>query len=205
MKKIGVVELRRADEKLNAAVITGAETLIRGSVGAQALSAADPQDVNLPDATTLPEGWQVEIFATGASALTVYPDSGSTPVAVVAAGSAVRFKLLDNGDEQGEWFAESMDEAEEAVSVRHVQTFNDTTDWGSPSGGLYTITVTAATHGRVAPCSVTFFEDDGGDYVEVEPNDSRFNSGNGDHSFNVWATAPDDRFTGRAVYTGDAA
>lgn len=34
-----------------------------------------------------------------------------------------------------------------SAAVKYSQAFDATTDWGSPSGGKYSITVTAATHG----------------------------------------------------------
>ena len=87
-------------------------------------------------------------------------------------------------------------------SVAYEESFDATTSWGSPSGGLYTITVTAGTHGKGTNVSdIILYETVGGDSVLVLPNTSFFNSSTGDTSFTVSET-PDGRFAGKVVILG---
>ncbi len=52
-------------------------------------------------------------------------------------------------------------------SPNYFATFNNTTDWGAASGGEYTITVAAATHGKGANPIVQILELNGSDYDTV--------------------------------------
>ncbi len=76
---------------------------------------------------------------------------------------------------------------------RYVSTFNATTDWGSPSGGSYSITVLQATHTRGTNPNIQVYENNAGIYslvsVNVEVN------GSGDVTINV-NEIPDLRFAG---------
>lgn len=80
------------------------------------------------------------------------------------------------------------------AAQRHTQTFNATTDWGSPSAGLYTITVTAATHGKGFNPNIQVYELVSGNYELVQPNSIVINS-SGDVSVSALQT-PDTRFSG---------
>lgn len=80
------------------------------------------------------------------------------------------------------------------VAQRYVNTFNATTDWGSPSGGLYTITVTAATHTKGTNPNVQVYELVSGNYELVQPNSIVINM-SGDVSVSALQT-PDTRFSG---------
>lgn len=53
-------------------------------------------------------------------------------------------------------------------SPNYVQTFNATTDWGSPSGGFYTIVIPVATHAKGSNPVIQVFELNGLDYDIVD-------------------------------------
>lgn len=80
------------------------------------------------------------------------------------------------------------------LADRYVDTFNATTDWSGPSGGLYTITVTAATHAKGGNPNVQVYELVGSDYELVQPNSLVIN-GLGDVTISTLQT-PDTRFAG---------
>lgn len=79
-----------------------------------------------------------------------------------------------------------------ALALRYTQTFNNTTDW-TLAAPDYTITITAATHGKGINPNVQVFEQVGLNYdvvnVVVEKNAS------GDVTIKV-AQIPDNRFNG---------
>jgi hypothetical protein len=78
---------------------------------------------------------------------------------------------------------------------RYTSTFNATTSWGSASGGEYTITIAAATHGKGLYPAALVYEDMGaGVYELVGVNALQINS-SGDVSIKVLET-PDTRFAG---------
>lgn len=74
-------------------------------------------------------------------------------------------------------------------------TFTATTEWGAASGGFYTITVLAATHGQGSQPSVELFELSGSDYLTVFADEVKIAS-NGDVSFRV-PDVPNARFAGK--------
>jgi hypothetical protein len=85
------------------------------------------------------------------------------------------------------------------VNAPYVQTFNATTDWGSASGGLYTITVPATTHGFGLNVSqVVTYQTSGSDSEQVTANSVLINNITGDVSITVTQT-PDARFAGKLV------
>lgn len=188
---------RRVDNGLKASVITGAEVLTRHSAYWQSLSAAAPQDCTLPDATTLPNGWAVVVYASGAEAITVKDDTTGDTIKAVPAGEAYQFVLLDNSDADGTWHVVKLDDPGEVVASRYTTTHDATTDWGAAAGGYYTITITAATHGRGTSPNTEFYETDGTDQIAVMP-DRVLVAANGDVSFRV-PEDPDLRYAGKVV------
>lgn len=78
---------------------------------------------------------------------------------------------------------------------RYSDTFNATSDWGSASGGQYTITILAATHGKGTTPSVLVFEDIGGSVYELVGLNALQINALGDVSLKVLET-PDNRFAG---------
>lgn len=49
----------------------------------------------------------------------------------------------------------------------YVHSFNNTTDWGSPSGGLYTLTLAFGTHGKGANPIVQVLMDNGTNFESI--------------------------------------
>jgi hypothetical protein len=190
---------KRADQGLNDQTISTSLVLTRHAEYYQLLNATTSNDlVVLPDATTLPEGWEVVILNDGAVALLVEDDTDTGTYDSIAVGNANRYILLDNGTAGGTWFVEPMDTAAVTAATRYTATFDATTDWGSASGGYYTITVTQATHTRGTTPSVKLQITDGGTgYNAVEPDETNVEA-NGDISFRV-PDSPDLRFAGRII------
>lgn len=111
--------------------------------------------------------------------------TGSAPVVIDSTNNAMYFYT------NGGWHNTSNN-----VSGRYVTTFNATTDWGSPSGGFYTITIPAATHGRGNDPLVNVMDFVTGSYRGIgfayEIN------GSSDILLKV-ADSPDGRFAGKVV------
>lgn len=80
---------------------------------------------------------------------------------------------------------------------RFLQTFNATTDWGSPSGGYYTITVLAASHALGTDPTVEIYENISSEYFQVTVDEVKVNT-SGDVSFRV-PSSPDLRFAGKVI------
>lgn len=88
--------------------------------------------------------------------------------------------------------------------LSYSQAFNATTDWGTPSGGLYTISIPSVTHGQgVNVVNVQIFETSGANLILTTVNQVIINSTNGDVSFNV-PQVPDARFAGKIFIIGAA-
>lgn len=87
----------------------------------------------------------------------------------------------------------------DSIHLPYVQNFNNTTDWGSASGGLYTITVPGTSHGfGINVNNVVLYETVGGESVLVNANGLSIDNATGDVSFTVSET-PDGRFTGKVI------
>lgn len=78
----------------------------------------------------------------------------------------------------------------------HSQTFNATSDWSGPSGGVYSITVLESSHDKGTNPIVQIFELVGSDYEEVQV-DISINS-NGDVTISVTENI-DTRFVGKII------
>jgi hypothetical protein len=81
--------------------------------------------------------------------------------------------------------------------TKYIQTFNSTIDWGSPSGGYYTITINAATHALGTEPTATIYELNGANYEEVTVDRVSINP-SGDVSIRVTEII-NTRFAGRIV------
>lgn len=79
------------------------------------------------------------------------------------------------------------------LATRYTATFNDNTNWGSPSGGFYTLVKTALTHGHGTTPNVQVFELVGAVYEEVFL--ATIVNASGDVSIQV-TDSPDNRFNG---------
>ena len=51
--------------------------------------------------------------------------------------------------------------------TKYIQTFNDSVDWGAPSGGTYLISIPESTHGLGTDPVVKVYESVGGSFDEV--------------------------------------
>lgn len=79
---------------------------------------------------------------------------------------------------------------------RSITSNNATTDWAGPSGGEYSITILAATHGKGTSPSVQVFELVTGIYNQVNPSINV--NGSGDVIVSV-TSSPDNRFAGKIL------
>jgi hypothetical protein len=77
------------------------------------------------------------------------------------------------------------------------KTFNATTDWGSASGGYYTITLASTAHLKGGNPMTKFYKTSGSDFEEVEPNTVTITA-TGNVVFTVMET-PDGRFAGKVL------
>lgn len=80
-------------------------------------------------------------------------------------------------------------------SGAYTHSFNATTDWGSASGGLYSIAINSSTHGKGVPTTIQVFEDDGTSYVVVDTDVLKINKSTGTVTLSV-ADSPNGRFAG---------
>ena len=164
------------------------------------------QDVVLPDATGLIDdfsndlAWQVVVHNVGTvDSINVKTYSPSTPVLrkAVAPGRAYAFTLYKNDSQAGLWHVNYLEESDGIVTARYVQAYNATTNWGSPSGGYYTITVLGTTHARGSDPVVQLWRLQGSDYIKVILDRVLVDS-NDDCSFRV-PQLPDLRYAGKIV------
>jgi hypothetical protein len=203
MKVFGDLDVKRAivgevrvDQGLRVATISATETLTKNSYSWQKLTAAAPQDVNLPDATTLPiKGWAVVIQAI-TSALTVKNSAGTT-IKVVGAGETFRFTVQDISTAAGVWDYRALPTSYSPGVSKYAQDFDATTDWGTAGGGLYTLAITGATHGMGTNPTVVVYETTSTTESKVEL-DVDYDNVTGDVSLIV-PEVPDCRFAGRVV------
>lgn len=82
-------------------------------------------------------------------------------------------------------------------SSPYTQLFNSTSDWGSASGGYYSISITQSTHEKGTSPSIQIFELVGSDYEQVDV-DTVLVSSTGDITIKVTQTL-DTRFAGKIV------
>jgi len=151
---------RRVNQGLLNLAITAAYTVEAYSHDFLRLDATGAQDVLLPDATTLPNGFDIKVQAVGA-ALNV--KDASSPAAqslkIVATDKTYGFRLLDNSTAGGTWLIYSA--MEDAIPVAFVQNFTKGTigsdSWGVAAGNVYTISYDAETVGKGAnPLAVVY-------------------------------------------------
>lgn len=194
-----IIADRRVDQGLNDENISTSLALTRHAEYFQKLNATSSNDlVVLPDATELPNGWEVVILNDGSVDLVVEDNTDTGTYDNIPTGNANRYILLDNGTAGGTWFVEPMDASAVTASTRYQATFNATSDWGSASGGYYTITISQATHTRGSHPNVQLFIGDGGTgFNVVEPDETNVAS-DGAVSFQV-PDDPDLRFAGKIV------
>lgn len=81
------------------------------------------------------------------------------------------------------------------IETKYVLTFDATTSWGVPSGGMYTISIPQSTHLKGSTPNVRIEALIASDYVEVEVDELRM-AISGNISIKV-PSSPDARFEGR--------
>ena len=162
--------------------------------------------VELPDATTLPEGWQIVVQNDGATNnLDVADYDGSFTGTVLqqleAGGIACEFTLLDNSTAAGVWYINCLESPDNLVAVKFCANFTSG-DFPAASGGYSEITsaqvagLGASTHGRGAMPIYLLQEEDGTDYDRVTADRERLNA-SGDLSIRV---AEGCEFSGRVCF-----
>lgn len=84
-----------------------------------------------------------------------------------------------------------------SVADRHIVTFDASGAWGVPSGGYYSITIPAATHGKGLNPTVSAFEDIGGGSFSAITAEIEVSS-TGTVTIKIPGT-PDQRFAGALI------
>lgn len=191
---------RRVNQGLSKETITGARSVAINDYAWLQIINATTQDVVLPDATTLTEGWSIVVMADAISGASVNVKSyhAVTPVLVknILVARAYRFTLLNATTAAGVWHIDFLEEADLIAAERYVDSFNATSDWTGPGGGYYTRVVTAITHGKgTSPAAKV--RSGAGPYTDVT-TDQLTVAVNGDITIQVTQT-PDLRFAGQIV------
>ena len=193
---------RRVNTGISSVALTAQRDLIEHDFSWLRVTNATTQDVVLPDATTLPNGWKqvIDVGSTSVASVNVKTYHVATPVLLknILIARTYEFILVDNSASAGVWKINFLEEADLLPAERFSSPFNATTDWGAAAGGYYTITVTAATHARGTQPFVTVQELSGSDYIDVKP-DRILILANGNTSIRV-PEVPDCRFAGRTLY-----
>ena len=183
--------------KVLAKTISATEIIDSRSVFWQNLSAASAQDIVLPDATTLPNGWSRVFKSSGASTLNVKTYHATTPVLLQAilASAVWQFVLTDNATSAGVWERVLLPNTAQQAAARYTEEFNDTTDWGSPLGGFYTRTILAATHQMGQYPDAKAWYNNGLSYEAGTLSDILLDKATGNITLRV-SDIPDNRFAG---------
>lgn len=185
----------------NRGAIAATLTLTNKDAGWQIVSPTTPQDIVLPDATTLNDAFETQanqvdlagrifgIHNAGTAVATVKDGAGNV-LKTVDPSTACKFVLEDAQTVAGVWFAYCL------VSgvPPYIATYA-TTDFvlvGTPPNTQYEFAIPESTHGQGLDCEV-FVEDTNGDRVEPLINIDRTT---GDVTLIVNDT-PDGRYNGR--------
>ena len=187
---------RRSNQTAYGQALIGTLALDKDAYAWYNLTAAAPQDVVLPDAQTLTVGWTVVVYNKDTTNTITVKDGGAgATIKAVVAGRAYRFTVTDTSSAAGAWHKDFLEEADLLPAERYSTTFNATSDWGSPSAGYYTWTLTQATHLMGTNPMFIIEELDGSDYNEVRCDQAKALA-NGDIALRV-TQVPDGRFVGR--------
>lgn len=196
---------RRADEGMSSETLAGARTVVRHDYKYLNL---DPdgasRNVNLPDATTLPLGWEIFVRHSGSADSLVVRDGAVSPntlktITVPAPTQESRFYhflLVDNSTAAGSWqIVELNDPSRTTVSFT-------SGSWSSPSGGYRILSgvelsgLLAANHGKGTNPIVIVQEDAGGGSFDAVIMDRLRINSSGDIELRVTDGA---EFTGRVI------
>ena len=153
------VTSKRTDEALVQEVLAGNRQIIRHEAHwASFDGGVADRDIELPDATTLPEGWQQVIYNDGATNdLNVREYNATSYTGTIlrteTPGEACEFTLLDNSTAAGVWYVNCLEDPATAAANKFCVEFL-TTDFPAAVGDYKELTDTqiaglgAATHGR---------------------------------------------------------
>jgi hypothetical protein len=193
-----IIGERRVNSGMSVETITVARPIDAHDFQWLQLSAATIQNATLPDTNTVELGWSVVVHVPESSGATINVNKyGSTLLRNILKGRAYRFTLIDKTTSAGEWYVDYLEELESLPTVRYIHSFNATTNWGTASGGYYTITVPASTHNLGANPVSTIYELSGTDYIQVMA-DKTITATNGNVSIRVPET-PNLRFAGQII------
>lgn len=169
------------------------------------------REIDLPDATTLPNGWKVVVQHSGsANALNVRhynatPGTGAILKTIDAPEApndttAYQFVLIDGSAAAGVWYVVELGDSQNLVAARFVVNFL-TAAWPAASGGYRILTSTqaaglaASAHGRGITPSWETFEKSGTDHDKLMLDRER-----ADVSGNLTLRIIDgDQFDGRVI------
>lgn len=195
----------RADQGMSSEALSATRTVVRHDYKYLNL---DPnganRNVDLPDATTLPLGWEIFIRHSGSANSLVVRNGAASPstiktITVPAPTQESRFYqflLIDNATDGGQWQIVELNDPS-----RNVVTFV-TGDWPAPVSGKSTLTgaqvsgLYATNHGKGAFPLVEIQEDVGGGYFETVILDAIRISTSGDIELVVSQNAT---FSGRVI------
>jgi len=106
-------------------------------------SAATTLNINLPDATTLPLGFDLKVRLVSGLSIGVVP-SGGVSLKAIESGKTYGFRLLENSTAAGTWLIYSVGIDADFV-VAYVKNFNATSDWTDETSH-WSVSVPATEH-----------------------------------------------------------
>lgn len=193
---------RRADEALSNETLVAHRTVVRHDYKFLNL---DPNGANrnvvLPDATTLPLGWEISVRHSGSANNLVIQDNAAATLKTISVPSPsldsrfYTFLLLTSGSAAGTW------QITEHNDLGRVVVDFVSGDWSSPSGGYRILSgveetsLLAANHGKGANPLITVYELVSGNYDRVIVDRERI-SATGDIEIRITDGA---EFNGRII------
>lgn len=203
----------RMNEGLDTEVLAADKALVRFDNAWKAFDAGGAlRVVELPDATTLPNGWKVVVHnvSTAGEDIEVRDYDGTFTgtlmkaiLAPIAPNDtlAYQFVLIDNATAAGVWYVIELGDSAQAAAVKFVANFV-IADFPAASGGRRELTSTqvaglgAATHGRGANPVYILQEKSGTDHDRVLVDRERMSSA-GNLAIRV---SQNDSFDGRVIF-----
>lgn len=162
---------RRVDEGLtDLGALASNYTISRHSSGWIVAAPTANRNMTLPDATTLPEGWEITIYNDSNSFnLTVFDNTANDLVVVYEGDNAYRLKLIDNSTQAGEWawfIVEgqndlSRDPSDYDVSYTYTGTNLTLVEYRTKSGVLYKDITLNYTGNNITSEVVRYYDLDG--------------------------------------------
>ncbi len=160
--------------------------------------------VRLPNATSLPLGWNLFVSVAETSQevnVKTYHESVPVNLKEIISGRAYEFVLLDNDNAEGVWLINYLEEADLIPTERFIVSFTidiGGDNWTSESSGYHTIVINGSTHGRGARPTVQVFKDTGDDLIQILPDQIKIAKSDGDVTIRV-PSDPNLRFAGSVI------